>query len=317
VPSDFRDFPDAKVSPLPKAAPYSYDNPPPLPRQTTTTMTNLIISPNVQNPRRSNDFDGPRRDRSKMAALRPQPPNCRPTREKHPGTRNYGAVHVSYWPSRDPIGERGGINLYGMVGNNAVSRWDYLGLVKIGTGKPYDEVAVEALAEALRLSEAALKKDNKGLEYCGSVCCKVGKYKATGPFPGRWRRNGVPTCDASFSKTAKKGCDQLGDGWKLVAEYHTHPGRQYAGFSLYDKYLTDSDGIPIYLAYPGYEYWERYDPDSKYDPKNDWTDGLNDKHGKPRGGPIQKPNGGQGGKSGDLIPEVPKPEVPNPEVPKQ
>jgi len=38
----------------------------------------------------------------------------------------------TYWPSRDPIGERGGINLYGMVGNNSVTRWDYLGLVGLG-----------------------------------------------------------------------------------------------------------------------------------------------------------------------------------------
>jgi hypothetical protein len=34
----------------------------------------------------------------------------------------------TYWPSRDPIGERGGVNLYGMVGNNAVGYWDFLGL---------------------------------------------------------------------------------------------------------------------------------------------------------------------------------------------
>lgn len=32
------------------------------------------------------------------------------------------------WPSRDPIGERGGLNLYGMVNNNPVNHWDYLGL---------------------------------------------------------------------------------------------------------------------------------------------------------------------------------------------
>ena len=33
------------------------------------------------------------------------------------------------WPSRDPIEEFGGLNLYGFVGNDAVSRWDFLGLV--------------------------------------------------------------------------------------------------------------------------------------------------------------------------------------------
>jgi RHS repeat-associated protein len=32
------------------------------------------------------------------------------------------------WLNRDPIGERGGLNLYGMVGNDPVNKWDYLGM---------------------------------------------------------------------------------------------------------------------------------------------------------------------------------------------
>jgi hypothetical protein len=32
------------------------------------------------------------------------------------------------WPSRDPIGEKGGLNLYGFVGNDGVTWWDFLGL---------------------------------------------------------------------------------------------------------------------------------------------------------------------------------------------
>jgi RHS repeat-associated protein len=32
------------------------------------------------------------------------------------------------WPSRDPIGERGGLNLYGFVGNDGVNKSDKLGL---------------------------------------------------------------------------------------------------------------------------------------------------------------------------------------------
>jgi hypothetical protein len=32
------------------------------------------------------------------------------------------------WPSRDPIGERGGVNLYGFVGNDGVNERDYLGM---------------------------------------------------------------------------------------------------------------------------------------------------------------------------------------------
>jgi RHS repeat-associated protein len=43
------------------------------------------------------------------------------------------------WLSRDPIEEEGGVNLYGMAGNDPVNYWDYLGLwiVDRNTGKPY------------------------------------------------------------------------------------------------------------------------------------------------------------------------------------
>jgi RHS repeat-associated protein len=43
----------------------------------------------------------------------------------------YYAPEVGRWLGRDPIGERGGVNLFGMVGNDAVGRWDVLGLAKM------------------------------------------------------------------------------------------------------------------------------------------------------------------------------------------
>jgi RHS repeat-associated protein len=44
------------------------------------------------------------------------------------GYRYYDPL-TGRWPSLDPIGESGGSNLYGFVGNNGVDRWDHLGLV--------------------------------------------------------------------------------------------------------------------------------------------------------------------------------------------
>jgi RHS repeat-associated protein len=46
------------------------------------------------------------------------------------GYRYYDPV-TGRWLSRDPIEERGGINLYGFVGNNSISTTDYLGLIFI------------------------------------------------------------------------------------------------------------------------------------------------------------------------------------------
>lgn len=48
------------------------------------------------------------------------------------GFRYYDPV-TGRWPSRDPIAENGGLNLYGMVGNNPVNFWDYLGLRREST----------------------------------------------------------------------------------------------------------------------------------------------------------------------------------------
>ena len=42
------------------------------------------------------------------------------------GYRYYDPV-TGRWPSRDPIGERGGLNLYGFVGNEPINSFDLLG----------------------------------------------------------------------------------------------------------------------------------------------------------------------------------------------
>jgi RHS repeat-associated protein len=52
------------------------------------------------------------------------------------------------WPSRDPIEERGGVNLYGFVGNSAVNKRDYLGLWGKQTGCNENQIATLKKAEA-------------------------------------------------------------------------------------------------------------------------------------------------------------------------
>jgi RHS repeat-associated protein len=57
-------------------------------------------------------------------------------------THRYYDAGKGRWPSRDPIEEAGGNNLYGMVGNDSVNNVDYLGLNEFGTPQnpvsPYD-----------------------------------------------------------------------------------------------------------------------------------------------------------------------------------
>jgi RHS repeat-associated protein len=54
------------------------------------------------------------------------------SRDDETGYYNYGYRYylpeLGKWPSRDPIGENGGVNLYGFVGNDAVNYFDYLGM---------------------------------------------------------------------------------------------------------------------------------------------------------------------------------------------
>jgi len=61
-----------------------------------------------------------------------RPRNRRQVQQLHRKNRPTPTKTVSgipVWPSRDPIGERGGINLYGFVGNDGVNKWDILGNV--------------------------------------------------------------------------------------------------------------------------------------------------------------------------------------------
>jgi RHS repeat-associated protein len=79
---------------------------------------------------------------------------------KSPKTRAFEGVVMYYgyrfydpetgrWPSRDPIEERGGLNLYGFVGNDGVNWWDKLGLAP-NKGQTTDpEKIIESVKEEI------------------------------------------------------------------------------------------------------------------------------------------------------------------------
>ncbi len=55
----------------------------------------------------------------------------------------YYSPRFARWINRDPIGEQGGINLYGMVGNDAVNNGDYLGQAKTTVNVGGRKVTIE------------------------------------------------------------------------------------------------------------------------------------------------------------------------------
>ena len=76
-------------------------------------------------------------NKTRLENRRQAPQLCRENRPTATKTAS-GVYYYGYryydpatgrWPSRDPIQERGGVNLYGFVGNDGVNYWDYLGMV--------------------------------------------------------------------------------------------------------------------------------------------------------------------------------------------
>jgi len=119
------------------------------------------------------------------------PRSLQPRRENRPaptkiasGVRFYGYRYydpvTGRWPSRDPIGERGGTNLYGFVGNDGLNSYDFNGLWSCDACKKALEDAKKRHAKSL----AKMKKDGCLINmYC--VCREKGdKGTSAGDFEG-------------------------------------------------------------------------------------------------------------------------------------
>jgi len=83
------------------------------------------------------------------------------------------------WPSRDPIEEEGGLNLYGFVGNDGVSQIDYLGLA--GEGQDCLETLDHLFTNSSDIKEIINKIKSKGCKVPPVTCeCCKGRYKSAG-----------------------------------------------------------------------------------------------------------------------------------------
>jgi hypothetical protein len=140
-------------------------------------------------------FDYPNKTRP---ANRRQP--LQPRRKNRP-TATKPASGIPYWPSRDPIGEQGGVNLYGFVGNDGVNKWDYLGLappdvevkqcsIKIFAGHGLDDAAFDGDGNLNNPED--VKKSQLPYNISGPACsgaavlgCNTANYtNISNPIPG-------------------------------------------------------------------------------------------------------------------------------------
>jgi hypothetical protein len=164
------------------------------------------------------------------------------------------ASGIPYWPSRDPIEEIGGVNLYGYCINDPFNWWDYLGLqfTDPAGGKPWEAIydsAKQAIAAGSMYASNASKymkqlpiKRNKKkyepkpaieLEYCGRVCYKKGTKKF---YFAQIHKGASGGCRMPDSPPCKKGDTQVGT-------YHNHPilgDQSNTYFSSNDKNVANT-----------------------------------------------------------------------------
>ena len=178
------------------------------------------------------------------------------------------------WPSKDPIGEGSGANMYFFLGNDGVNGIDILGLMT------EIEAYVAGADDAINKTKNSMDQE-KGpesrREFCGLICKCKGQYKPTQAHPGskpalkaiynsntghvEWIRQNAGSCDPTYNSDTNEPvtcASSLGNDWTAAGAYHSHPFN--SGFSDADKPIVES-GYPyalvtpngkIIIAYPGH-----------------------------------------------------------------
>jgi len=184
------------------------------------------------------------------------------------------------WPSRDPIEEEGGINLYAFIGNSLIDNIDIFGL-SVGDLQAMQQAAFEGSVAAFKTAEEEyLKiikskdptvpyykerfKPRSAREYGGRVCekCTI-KEDKTMEYSYYLTQN-----EGYWPKTDRAsvylwGAENCNSGDKLVAWWHTHP-------SMLIAVLIDKEQGRKPISERKYKhYWGKGDAFSG--PDKDWV----------------------------------------------
>jgi RHS repeat-associated protein len=173
------------------------------------------------------------------------------------GFRFYDPI-TQRWPSRDPIEEDGGINLYRFVRNSAIGFYDRFGLAPEVDRYPNpDAVACQALKDINPTSKA------EGREYAGRI------YQNPDDLSFSYTKPRKGTEDTSSPGPVPKGTKGFGS-------YLTHgsaqPGKGdidefFSGRDLYEDYAAQEPG---YLGTPKSDIYKHTPKKKMKDPTADY-----------------------------------------------
>ena len=149
------------------------------------------------------------------------------------GYRYYDPV-TGRWPSRDPIEEEGGINLYGMVGNDLVNKWDYLGLEE-----PKNAKAAPKMCNLCESVQIYLRESEPGTWLDLTATGRPDQGKPLRPFP---KEGGVLPVNTGASRIEWL----LGVRKTQNPQCTCHDGKDVVwSFTITSKQLFGDQGITI------------------------------------------------------------------------
>ena len=179
------------------------------------------------------------------------------------------------WLNRDPIGEVGGMNIYGFCSNDPIGQIDLFGMKKRSAVAPSkcSEKDIDAEAKKILINAVTLTQQGRPkVEHYGNLCCacRNGKYEVivTGPIPGKImisysRHRGSSyrqETPASFPDDPRIRCPR---GSRRVGYYHTHvSGRSFSDTDL--DVLKTRDHL-YYMSQDGQRF-EKAIPQRSFDP---------------------------------------------------
>ena len=159
------------------------------------------------------------------------------------------------WLNRDPIGEEGGVNLYGYVGNNPLTYWDAFGLTIVYDFDPMPGDDPNSNGPYARNFDdgSNLFKPLLKLNPC-QLYKEMDRIKATLAKKPWWKRFD-PMDEAGFDTTYFKGTE--GDD----RQYYSYDGKIYAdneinyfGIGMYDSWA----GKPDWASDSQTSFWKKW-----------------------------------------------------------